>query len=109
MITGTQPKRFLGVNSFPRDFRLGNSFSFRNNILQTEDRIKRRAGYVGHRSETKISYTIKLWPEKPTGMKSPENITCTTEDNTEKDLREMRWKALAGREVFSVSTLQPRV
>jgi len=45
---------------------------------------------VGHRSETRISYTIKLWPEKPTGMKSPENIMHTSDDNTEMDLTEMR-------------------
>jgi len=48
------------------------------------------AGYVGHRSETRISFTINLWPEKPTGMKSPENIMRASEDNTEMDLREMR-------------------
>jgi hypothetical protein len=52
------------------------------------------------RSETRISYTIKLWLEKPTGMKSSENIMLTSGDNTEMDITEMQWKALVKCEVY---------
>ena len=52
------------------------------------------------RSETRISYTIKLWLEKPTGMKSSENIMLTSGDNTEMDITGMQWKALVKCEVY---------
>jgi len=90
IITWAQPKRFLVVNSLPPKFSTWNHFLFLKYIIQTEAGRKIWAGYVGHRSETRISYTIQLWPENPTGMKSPENIMRTSDDNTEKDLREMQ-------------------